>query len=141
MTTHRPTQDDPFTMVLEPVPEAVGQARDLVGTVFAGWGLDADTARLIVSELATNAVRVCAPDQYVVVRAHLTGSVPTIEVWDCSDETPVAGDPGLTDESGRGLLLVGLLSSRWGVRPRTEGGKVVWAELPGDPGTAAPARP
>ncbi|OWA08168.1 hypothetical protein B9W62_17965 [Streptomyces sp. CS113] len=32
-------------------------------------------------------------------------------------------------ESGRGLLLVGVLAARWGARPRRPLGKRLWAEL------------
>ncbi|WP_329368917.1 hypothetical protein [Streptomyces sp. NBC_01483] len=35
----------------------------------------------------------------------------------------------LTDETGRGLLLVDALTARWGTEPWPPSGKVVWAEI------------
>jgi hypothetical protein len=37
---------------------------------------------------------------------------------------------GADDEHGRGLLLVAVLSAAWGTEARTDGGKVVWADVP-----------
>ncbi|HEY8984772.1 MAG TPA: ATP-binding protein, partial [Streptomyces sp.] len=45
-----------------------------------------------------------------------------------------------TDEGGRGLQLVGLLSAAWGSR-RTPRGKTVWFELPLPDGESTPVDP
>jgi hypothetical protein len=135
LTPRRTQGEEPFMVVLKPVPEATKEGRDLIEFAFGSWGLDTYTPRLVVSELVTNAVRVSPEGRYVVVRAHLNAGVPTIEVWDGSDEPPVLRTGDVTDEGGRGLFIVDLLCVRWGVRPCTEGGKVVWAELPRDGGS------
>ncbi|WP_143674629.1 ATP-binding protein, partial [Streptomyces caniscabiei] len=46
---------------------------------------------------------------------------------------PARRRPGLDDQNGRGLMLVGMLSSDWGVRDTPQrSGRVVWAELPSE---------
>ena len=52
-----------------------------------------------------------------------------ILVWDASPQPPVRVDFGEDVESGRGLLLVETISSRWDwyVPHQGVGGKVVWA--------------
>jgi hypothetical protein len=52
-----------------------------------------------------------------------------IEVADsCQWRMPEQRRPEWYEESGRGLLIVEALASRWGVRPRAAG-KTAWAEL------------
>ena len=50
------------------------------------------------------------------------------EVWDAGLVQPRRRRARDTDEGGRGLQLVGLLSAAWGSR-RTPRGKTVWFEL------------
>jgi hypothetical protein len=60
------------------------------------------------------------------------GPVVVVEAWDAVNSPPVMGHPEMLDESGRGLMLVGALSSRWGWYPSRVGaiaGKTVWAEI------------
>ncbi len=53
-----------------------------------------------------------------------------IQVWDADEQTPVAQQPDLDAEHGRGLLLVESLSDGWGTyRPQHSNGKIVWAVL------------
>ena len=51
-----------------------------------------------------------------------------IEVWDASSAMSPSPKGALYAESGRGLLLVESLASRWGVRA-VAGGKCVWFAL------------
>ena len=93
---------------------------------------------LLVGELAANAV--ChgrVPGRDFALRLVLTpqsGAV-RIEVSDAGSEPPPARpvDPGPEDESGRGLLLVDILATRWGTSPRHPVGKTVWAEIEREP--------
>ena len=76
------------------------------------------------------------------VGAHLTGTCLTLEFWDDAVGVPRQASPGEFDVSGRGLLLVEALCSRWGYQPSAFGGKTVWVELDVSPylcGSAAPA--
>ena len=86
-----------------------------------------DTAVLLVSELATNAV-VHASTAFTVdvewVRDRLR-----LEVTDEGLGSPAPRPAGLTDEHGRGLQLVRSLSSAWGVERQGPVGKGVWFEL------------
>lgn len=122
-------------------PASVSAARTYVATVLAEWGLPSDTevadaVRLIVSELATNAVQ------------HTLGQSPTFTVdmaLDCDEQLRI----GVTDshprfpkrlpaavqqDNGRGMVIVRWLAAEYGgrlsVRPTREGGKTVSVELP-----------
>jgi len=88
-----------------------------------------DTAELLVSELATNAVRHAAGPGPIEIRLSLDDRL-TCEVADQLGGTPApdAKLPTDLEESGRGLYLVDVLSSDWGSR-RTSTGKVVWFAL------------
>lgn len=85
----------------------------------------------MVSELATNAVvHGSEAGDTVIVRAYRRDDgVPVVETWDRSDALPVVRAVNYGMESGRGLLLLEGLVRRWGTRPLSEGGKVVWAEI------------
>ena len=85
-----------------------------------------DVAMLLVSELATNALRHAVPPYALTLDIHL----PTIEiaVEDGLDEEPIPRHPAIIDESGRGLVLVAELSSAWGVRG-LDPGKSTWFVL------------
>ncbi|WP_138898651.1 ATP-binding protein [Streptomyces chryseus] len=117
-------------------------ARRLVSHRLDTWGhpytCDAnETLTLITAELAANAVRhghVAGRDFHV--RLTETGDGPRVlrvEVTDTRTErVPLltAQEPPGDAESGRGLLIVACMASRWAVAPRVDGpGKTVWAEL------------
>ena len=89
------------------------------------------TAALLVSELATNAVRHAGTGTYTVAVEFFPAEGRLwIGVTDSGDGQPVARTPSVTAEHGRGLQLVGLLSDRWGAHRRREAGeKTVWFEL------------
>ncbi len=86
-----------------------------------------DTVKLLVNELVTNSILHARSATEVTV--FLAGPVLRVEVVDDDPQlpTPRVAAPG--DESGRGMLLVDALSSRWGSEPRGSG-KVVWFEVP-----------
>ena len=131
---------------LRALPSSVRTARAHARAMVNEWCLAAlaDTAELLVSEIATNAVRASAR----VARQRGTGQLPMrlwltsdrrdvlIQVWDADRLQPIPQDLGPDAECGRGLLLVQTLSAQWGCYapegPGTPGGKMVWArcELP-----------
>ncbi|WP_318209026.1 MULTISPECIES: SpoIIE family protein phosphatase [unclassified Streptomyces] len=119
-------------------PRSVGRARELARTQLKAWGLEplVDTVELLVSELVTNALRYGEGE----IRLRLLRDRTLVcEVWDAGLVQPRRRRAKDTDEGGRGLQLVGLLSSSWGSR-RTPRGKTVWFELalPDGEGAAEP---
>ncbi|MEU0303465.1 ATP-binding protein [Streptomyces sp. NPDC006175] len=126
------------TVTLPSDPASVSTARRHVARVLAEWGLaeDDDTIRLIVSELATNAVQ------------HTFGQSPTFTV-DLRLDRDVEFCLGVTDshprwpqrlpaavrqDNGRGLVIIRALTKEHGgrlsVSPTPDGGKTVSVALP-----------
>jgi anti-sigma regulatory factor (Ser/Thr protein kinase) len=93
----------------------------------AGHGGDLlDDARLVITELAANAVKHARSPFSVSIR---TGeSTIRILVRDASLLLPEMSEDSPTTPGGRGLRLVGNLAARWGVDSAPDG-KVVWVEL------------
>ncbi|WHM39902.1 ATP-binding protein [Streptomyces sp. BPTC-684] len=129
------------TVTLPSDPASVSAARRHVVGVLTEWGLptDADTAdtiRLIVSELATNAVQ------------HTFGQSPTftvdlrlereeqlhIGVTDSHPRWPKRLPAAVQQDNGRGMVIIRWLAAECGgrlsVTPTPEGGKTVWIALP-----------
>ncbi|GAA2471516.1 SpoIIE family protein phosphatase [Actinocorallia cavernae] len=109
-------------------PRSVGRAREHARAQLLDWGLEAlvDTTELLVSELVTNALRYGEGE--IRLRLLLDRTL-VCEVWDGGLVQPRRRRARDTDEGGRGLQLVQLLSAAWGSR-RTPRGKTVWFELP-----------
>lgn len=109
-------------------PRSVGRAREYARAQLTAWGLEPliDTTELLVSELVTNALRYGEGE--IRLRLLLDRTL-VCEVWDSGLVQPRRRRARDTDEGGRGLQLVGLLSAAWGSR-RTPRGKTVWFELP-----------
>jgi anti-sigma regulatory factor (Ser/Thr protein kinase) len=84
-------------------------------------------ARLVVSELASNAVIHAGTPFAVSIR--YTGSAVRISVRDESATRPVLRNGGPASLSGRGLRLVAAMAEAWGTDGGPDG-KTVWAELP-----------
>ncbi|MEU5347032.1 MULTISPECIES: SpoIIE family protein phosphatase [unclassified Streptomyces] len=109
-------------------PRSVGRAREYARAQLLSWDLEplVDTAELLVSELVTNALRYGEGE--IRLRLLLDRTL-VCEVWDAGLVQPRRRRARDTDEGGRGLQLVGLLSAGWGSR-RTPRGKTVWFDLP-----------
>jgi anti-sigma regulatory factor (Ser/Thr protein kinase) len=92
-----------------------------------------DSAELIVSELLTNASLASRQLEWPVVQLTLAsdGMHLVIFVRDFAPGTPVPRHASDEQESGRGLMLVEAISSRFGWHRPEDGtpGKVVWAVL------------
>ncbi|MET7492582.1 ATP-binding protein [Streptomyces sp900116325] len=132
-------QEASVTLPSEPL--SVSSARRYVAEVLADWGLPdgtetADTIRLIVSELTTNAVQ------------HTFGQSPTftvdlrlereeqlhLGVTDSHPRWPQRLPAAVRQDNGRGMVIIRCLAKECGgrltVTPTAEGGKTVWIELP-----------
>ncbi|HMJ35230.1 MAG TPA: ATP-binding protein [Baekduia sp.] len=100
---------------------------DLDGTVASHV---ADQARLLVSEVVTNAVRHGEGDMVRVMLDADGGGVLRCEITDDGHGfVPAARTKAATEVGGWGLHLVEALSRDWGVR---EGRTHVWFELGAD---------
>ncbi|WP_246113779.1 ATP-binding protein [Streptomyces montanus] len=121
-------------------PRGARLARRLAVRRMEEWGYPpaSDTSctiALVVGELAANAVqhgRVPGHDFCLRLRLDEVSGLVRIEVADAAaaKRPPAAPPSSYPDgESGRGLLLVDVLSVRWGSTPRHPVGKTVWAEV------------
>ncbi|MGP4114204.1 SpoIIE family protein phosphatase [Streptomyces sp. 4N509B] len=118
----------------EPVGRSVATARGFVRDTLQGWGLAEliEDAVVLTSELVTNAVVHagtaaevrCLRDErgirIEVIDRHPERQLPLAEV--------ARGQPDLSSEGGRGLMLCAALASRWGV-DYTATEKCVWFRL------------
>ncbi|MFF5718976.1 ATP-binding protein [Streptomyces buecherae] len=133
-------------LTLADTPNAVGLARLHTADVLSRWGVHSDTietVQLLVSELATNAVRHPKEDeghaslfstwgraQTFEFMLEIIGDVVRVSVWDRDARPPVLKEVGVEATGGRGIFIVAALSRRWGHHPaRGTAGKVVWAEV------------
>ena len=137
----------PLMSTLPPLgalPSAAGTARAHVDIVLADWQMNdlADTAKLIVSELVTNAVNQSTTP--AGEPRYMGGQMPliwlcllsdrsnlVIEVHDQAEGRPILQDADLDAMSGRGLAMVNTLTGgQWGWTPKIgQPGKCVWALL------------
>lgn len=134
---HVPARVGHFAMRFSSTPRGARRARRLAGNRLETWGIPYDSTvhdalTLIVAELAANAVqhgRVPGRDFHLALTA--LGLTVRVEVTDTRGEClPVVATPSDDSDSGRGLLLVSALATRWDWHPRSDGpGKTVWAEL------------
>lgn len=113
------------TMVVPSVPSSVASVRRYTVAACHRGGLDvlADTAALLVSEVATNALVHACGD--VRVTATVNGRSLRVEVSDDDPALPAPRRASATDEGGRGLALLEALAGSWGTEPRPDG-KTVW---------------
>jgi anti-sigma regulatory factor (Ser/Thr protein kinase) len=106
-------------------PTSVAAARHFVSTAFDGLGQEKhQLAQLMVSELATNAVKHANSAFSVAVHRDNDGSV-CIEVLDGGSGSPRKRHPAPLEPTGRGLLIVDTFADEWGIVERG-GGKMVW---------------
>lgn len=129
------------TLTLPSEPASVTAARRHVTETLLAWGMGEhadvlESVRLIVSELATNAVQ------------HTFGRSPTFTVdlrregaeWlrlgvtDSHPRMPRRLPAAVQQDNGRGLVIIRTLTAESGgrmtVAPAQGGGKTVWVELP-----------
>jgi anti-sigma regulatory factor (Ser/Thr protein kinase) len=109
------------------VPDVRRYVTDALGDLPADMR---EIAGLLVSELATNAVRHAGGQFGVQVQYTPENGLVWIGVTDTGPGDPVLQTPPMTAERGRGLRLVGTLADRWGMRRRRgTPEKTVWFEL------------
>ncbi|MFF9218997.1 SpoIIE family protein phosphatase [Streptomyces viridosporus] len=123
-------------------PEALIEARRMIRTAAVTWGARdrADEVELVADEMITNVLMHTEGAAVVTLRV-LTGRERRlrVEVEDSSSALPRRREAGESGVSGRGLLLIDMLTDVWGVEARG-GGKCVWCEfvVAEEPGPAPP---
>jgi anti-sigma regulatory factor (Ser/Thr protein kinase) len=122
-------QADVLALDLPMSPAAPGLARRAVDELDLAAG-QRESARLLASELVTNAVCHCRGPRtgLIRIRAAITGRTLRLSVTDPgTDGSRIAprAEPGV--DGGFGLLLVRELAARWGVE--RDGATTVWCEL------------
>ena len=120
---------DRSTAMFDRRVESAADARSWLSQFLAQREVDrqtSDEARLLVSELVTNALRY--GDDATVLRAAVTDSQVQLAVTDSGDDEPrlLPRDPERI--GGLGLVVVDQIAADWGVAP-FPGGKTVWAIL------------
>ncbi|MDA8297318.1 MAG: ATP-binding protein [Actinomycetota bacterium] len=120
--SHSPRQWEEASFPAE--PRAVRAARKFAGRLVAEPS-ERESVELMVSELATNAMRYA--DGVFSVRVSLRPRL-RVEVRDASDALPVLKATTSESPGGRGLQIVNQLAANWGIE-RLDSGKVVWFEL------------
>lgn len=86
-----------------------------------------DAAALVATELVTNVL--VHTESVPTLRILVVADLVRIEVEDTCPVLPAAGILDPTATCGRGLVLVGQLTQRWGVTRVPGAGKAVWCEL------------
>ncbi|MEW2398624.1 ATP-binding protein [Streptomyces sp. NPDC046862] len=136
-TATRPSLDNDweYTLRIPHSPFGPGIVRAHVRTVLTRYQAAPtvlDNAQLVASELVTNSLA-CTRDPVAVRLIRADGRL-RLSVWDSSSCPPLEGpQPGLDEESGRGLWLTRACADEWGHflvvnGRRGGGGKEVWAE-------------
>lgn len=120
-----------FAVRLSSTRRGARLARLLAVEQLRSWELPLEDATSVIAELAANAaIHGRVPGRDFRLRIALYGDTLRIEVTDAKAERlPVPVRDSGDQESGRGLLLVEALSTRWGVRTEPAPGKTVWAEI------------
>ena len=123
---------NPLTLTLPARPTML-RARKQVRRYLSDLGVDAGmSAELVASELVTNAISHGSGP--IELQLSLAPHRLRVGVFDDDARSVRAASraPSTSSVSGRGLRIVGAVSSEWGV-DRQDRGKVVWAELPVEP--------
>jgi anti-sigma regulatory factor (Ser/Thr protein kinase) len=123
------------SLVLLKIPGQVSMARCLVQAALDYCGLEhhADNAKIITSELVTNAMQHASPDPaekigVTLMRIWGEEEAVAVVVTDSSPTPPVRLNTTADSTHGRGLQVVEALSVHWGWHSEV-GGKAVYAVL------------
>ncbi|MFD0856783.1 ATP-binding protein, partial [Actinomadura adrarensis] len=98
---------DAEVLFLESSDQAPLDARRFTAAVFGRWGVSDDyLARLVVSELVTNAYLHGSGAIILRLSPAGEGGVPLVEVYDESDRLPTVRPENYAAEDGRGLATI-----------------------------------
>jgi hypothetical protein len=145
-STPRMNHPWPLVSIMAPLgalPTAPACVRAHVRNTLTEWRMTPliDTAELVASELATNAIQASTDEHghpiyfkgrmaVIFVRLLADRKRLVVEVWDMAKTLPTVRHANANEESGRGLELVEAVSVNWGWKAAPDWpGKCVWAEL------------
>ncbi|MFC8428543.1 ATP-binding protein [Streptomyces sp. NPDC057253] len=119
-----------YTETWDCAPESAAKARRLVAAALSLWGIaeQAEAGVLVASELVANAITHSSCRRFRIRVSRPGNRTVKIIVSDTSRKIPSPSEAGPDSESGRGLHLVALMSTKWGYELKGWG-KIVWAEL------------
>ncbi|MFI8437101.1 ATP-binding protein [Streptomyces sp. NPDC079020] len=137
-------------LTLAATPNAVPWARRHTIDILQRWRFPdegIEVARLLVSELVTNAIQHARPTKpsetsgaesvgvgTIVLRLWPTDGAIILAVSDPDSRPPAPRAHDASATGGRGLALVQAMANRWGYSPtQPHPGKIVWAEVPACP--------
>ncbi|MEO3813178.1 ATP-binding protein [Sphaerisporangium sp. B11E5] len=111
-------------------PSSAGLARDFVRARLGDDHPALDTVTLLVSEVVTNAILHSDSRNGGRIRVSLAdcSDFVHVDVVDAGGETVPHVRDDRSGEGGRGLQIVQMLASRWGVR-RDTAGRAVWFQV------------
>jgi anti-sigma regulatory factor (Ser/Thr protein kinase) len=110
------------------IPLSVAAARHFTTQALTDSPADATEAvELMVSELATNAIEHVMTSFFLTI--HTTPQEIRIEVTDYGPGTPAIRHARADALRGRGLQIVDMLSTHWGVTQISDAAKTVWFTL------------
>ncbi|MDG4857491.1 ATP-binding protein [Streptomyces sp. T-3] len=114
-------------------PEMVSVARDSIAGCLERAGLRdrIATARLLTSELVTNALLHARGTDITVTVRYRSDGVLFIAVADPSPQLPTRRHAAADDETGRGMTLINALAHHWGATHTGQGTKYIWCTLRG----------
>jgi two-component sensor histidine kinase len=115
------------SVTLPPDIDGLPAARALADHTTAPADL-VEAVRVVIAELASNAVHHAKTAYTVTVREDREGAV-TVTVHDDSPEQPELRPYDPNAARGRGLQIVDGLTEQWGTRADPGDGKTVWARL------------
>ncbi len=106
------------------VAPSVREARDFVTETLADAPASLQDVRLMVSELATNAIQHALTGFLVTIRR--TQTEICVGLTDYGNGRPTLLPMTSAVSNGRGLALVNMLATQWGVIAEAQRGKTVW---------------
>lgn len=127
-TTDVPVEGTPLSAEFSPDLDSPGRVRVLLRSALSEFGLGEDAIErglLTASELAANAVLHARTPFRLFMLPKASSFWIGVE-----DRSPLSDRPEIVSRYPHGLALVASLALRWGITPRGETGKLVWAELP-----------
>ena len=112
----------------EPVPASIPAARHFATEALGGASDEVlEVIPLLVSELATNCIR--HTESGFELTVSINAREIRVEATDHGSGEPRMRTPEPTDPTGRGLQIIDLFATTWGVQHLPGGGKTVWFTL------------